>query len=585
MDAIHNNWLNAQASRRYPLDDNATGTGDDGRRLKDDVIVDLHMRWPSIAGAYAFLGGVTVSKKIVTAVIMAADSLDAAGGFTPLAAISVTQPAKDYTYYNFDPLYPGVGGFIAFGDVKEAFNIRFSTPRQGLITPKCGRAYSQLPIPSMRKFGRVDGLTGLVRILAGPDLEIVKEGVNVDGIEMDALVIRLAAPTTTRNPLADYIGPCGKRPESRNCDRPGIQTINGVSPDCDGDIEIEFVGLRASPYESCGSDGAGVTIDQSLGLAQVCPARNAERFTGSDYCNPTDESSLSLSSEGGGGGETSSESSEGNNSSEAVPCEDIPFLDCFDTGLHPSWSLKGGAYGVVRSDSPEEACPTIVPCVRRNSGFSSLSSLSSHTSLASLNSLSSVAVPWTEEVQWGRPWQSVSSLSCSVMISQALQLSDTSRRNLIIWEDCGTGYSSNKRITTQVQLTNNGVMQNAGVLMNYRLVNPLTNPQIRYFLAQINRNANTVELYSYNGMQLVLENSVSVGTPFSLNDWYEIEATVTDEISGKRISIRVSGVSVPTWPAVSFNLLTNRWGESVGHHGLHTMQAASNFSYWRLDDA
>lgn len=583
MDALHNNWLNAQASRRYPLDDNATGTGDDGRRLNDDVIVDLHMRWPSIAGTYAFLGGVTVSKKIVTAVIMAADSLDAASGFTPLAAVSVQQPAKDYAYYNLEPLYPGVGGFIAFGDVGEVFNIRFSTPRQGLISPKCGRPYAQLPVPSMRKFGRVDGLTGLVRILAGPDLEIVKEGVNVDGVDMDALVIRLAAPTTTRNPLADYIGPCGKRPESRNCDRPGIQTINGVAPDCDGNIEIEFVGLKEGPYQSCGGDGAGVTIDQSLGLNEVCPARTAERFTGSDYCDPTYDSSLSQSSEGDGGG--GSESSEGDNSSEAVPCEDIPFLDCFDTGLHPSWSLKGGNYTFVASDSPEETCPRIVPCVRHNSGFSSLSSLSSHTSLSSLNSLSSLSVPWLEEVQWARQWQSVSSLSCSVMVSQALQLNDTSRRNIIIWEDCGTGESSNKKVTTQVQLTNAGVVQNAGVILNYRLVNPLTNPQIRYFLAQINRNANTVELYSYNGMQLVLENSVTVGTPFSLNDWYEIEATVSNEVSGKRISIRVSGVSVPSWPTVSFNLLTNRWGESVGHHGLHTMQAASNFSYWRLDDA
>lgn len=584
MDALHNNWMNAQASRRYPLDDNATGTGDDKKRLNDDVIVDLHMRWPSLAGAYAFLGGVTVSKKIVTAVIMAADSPDAVSGFTPLAAVSVPQPAKDYAYYNLEPLYPGVGGFIAFGDVGEAFSIRFSTPRQGLISPKCGRPYAQLPVPSMRKFGRVDGLTGLVRILAGPDLEIVKEGVNVDGVEMDALVIRLASPTTTRNPLADYIGPCGKRPESRNCDRPGIQTINGVAPDCDGNIEIAFEGLLEGPYQSCGSDGAGVTIDQSLGLAEVCPARTAERFTGSDYCDPTTESSLSLSSEGPVDPEPS-ESAGPSESSEAVACEDIPFLDCFDTGLHPSWSLKGGAYGFVASDSPEEVCPLIVPCVYRNSGFYSLSSLSSHTSLASLASLSSVSVPWTEEIQWGKPWQSVSSSSCSLMVAQALQLSDTSRRNIIIWEDCGTGYSSNKKVTTQIQLTNNGVMQNAGVILNYRLVNPLTNPQIRYFLAQINRNANTVELYSYNGMQLVLENSVNVGTPFSLNDWYEIEATVTDDGAGKRISIRVSGVSVPSWPTVSFNLLTNRWGESVGHHGLHAMQAASNFSYWRLDDA
>lgn len=572
MDALHNNWLNAQASRRYPLDDNATGTGDDGRRLNDDVIVDLHMRWPLIAGAYAFLGGVTVSKKIVTAVILAADSADAVSGFTPLAAISVPQPAKDYGYYNLEPLYPGVGGFISFGDIGEVFNIRFSTPRQGLISPKCGRPYAQLPIPTMRKFGRADGLTGLVRILAGPDLEIVKEAVNVDGIDMEAMVIRLAAPTTIRNPLADYIGPCGQRPESRNCDRPGIQTINGVAPDCDGDIEIEFIGLVDGPYQSCGSDGAGVTLDQSLGLTEVCPVRTAERFTGSDYCDPTTASSLSLSSVGGGGGGDGGGGGGSSTSSAAVPCEDIPFLDCFDIGLHASWSLKNGTYSFAATDSPEETCTTIIPYTQRGSGFSSLSSLSSFGAVVST-------------VRWERMWNSISSLSSSVMLSQSLQLNDTSRRNIMIWEDCGTGHSSNKKITTQVQLTNSGVMQNAGVILNYQLVNPLTNPQIRYFLVQINRNANTVELYRYNGLQLVLENAVVVATPFSLLDWFKIEVTVTDETTGQLISVRVSNVTTPAWPTVNFNLLTNRWGESAGHHGIHGMQAASNFSFWRLDDA
>jgi hypothetical protein len=530
MDAIHNNWLNAQASRRYPLDDNATGTGDDRARLNDDVVVDLHMRWPSLAGAYAFIGGITVSKKIVTVVIMAADDLSGVSGFTPLAAVSVMQPAKGYAYYNLEPLYPGVGGFIAFGDIDEEFSIRFSTPLQGLISPKCGRPYEQLPVPSMRKFGRVDGLTGLVKILAGPDLEIVKEIVDVNGVDTEAMVIRLAAPTTARNPLAAYIGPCGKRPESYNCDRPGVQTINGVTPDCDGNIEIAFEGLLEGPYHDCGNVEAGVTLDQEFGLADVCPSRTVELFVGNDYCDTDSTSSLSLAVE-----TLSSDlielgiATSNSSSSEAIACEDIPFTDCFVVGLHLSWSLKAGAYTLAAATSPASPCSSVT--------------------------------------------------------TNELQISDTSRRNIIIWEDCGTGYSSNKKITTQVKLSNIGVMQNAGVILNYRLVNPFTNPQIRYFLAQINRNANAVELYSYNGIQLVLENSVNVGTPFSLNDWYEIEVTVTDDGAGKRINVHVSGVSVPAWSAVSFNLLTNRWGESVGYHGLHTMQAVSNFSYWSLADA
>lgn len=560
MDALHNNWLNAQASRRYPLDDNATGTGDDATRLKDDVIVDMHLRWPKLAGAYAFLGGVTVTKTIVTAVIMAADSPDAAGGFTPLAAVTVAQPVTEYAYYNLEPLYPGVGGFIAFGDTGEAFNIRFSTPGQGLISPKVGRPYTELPIPTMRKFGRVDGLTGLVKITAGPDIEVVKEEVDIAGTRMDALVIRLLGPTSTRNPLADYIGPCGKRPESKNCDRPGIQTINGVSPDCDGNIDIEFVSMLEAPYRDCGSDAAGVTLDQSLGLPDVCPVRDPGRFRGNDYCEQEIDSSLSLSLSSESAGSTpSSDSTGGGGSSEATPCEDLPFMECFDTGeLHPSWVLKFGAYAFVAADSPAEGCLASIPCVDRTSGSSASS----------------------------QSWSSVSSHFCDVETDLALSLTDVSRRNVMVWENCGVGLSADKKITTQVQLTNQAAQQNAGIVINHRVVSQLTNPQTKYFLASINRNTNRVDLLSYNGSIFITENSVAPATPFSLVDWYEIEVTVTAEPADQHlIAVRVRNITTPSWPQVSFQLLTSRLGQPDGYHGVFANQAVSYFSYWRLEDA
>ncbi len=351
MGLINHNWLNAQMSRRYPLDDNATGTGDDGTRINDDVIVDLHLRWPSVAGGYAFIGGITVTKTIITVVILAADSPQAAANFTPLAAVTVRQPATEYSYYNLEPLYPGVGGFIAFGDTDERFTIRFSTPAQGLLAPKVGRPYTELPIPSMRKFGRHDGLTGLITISAGPDLEIVKSQVNVDGNDVDALVIRLQLPTSTRNPLADYIGPCGKRPESQNCDRTGIQTINGVSPDCDGNLEIEFLGITAANYADCGSDGAGVTLEENLGIDDVCPLKTPNRFAGSDYCHPVSESSVSVPSEGSAGSDSGSEPEPEPSGSES--CAGLPFLDGFDEP-QDNWTLKLGKYRIVNTDSPEE---------------------------------------------------------------------------------------------------------------------------------------------------------------------------------------------------------------------------------------
>ncbi len=350
MSLRHHNWLNSQASRRYPLDDNGTATGDDGTPLNDDIILDLYLCWPSTAGQYAFIGGITVTATIVTVVILAADSPTAATDFTPLAAVTIRQPANEYSYYSFEPLYPGAGGFIAFGDVTETFSIRFSSPQQSLLTPKTCRPYTELPIPSMRKAGRVDGLTGLVKLVAGTDIEIVTKQVTIEDDVVDAVVIRLIDATADRNPLAEYIGPCGKRPESQNCDRTGIQTINGVTPDCDGNLEIEFRNLTAANYAICGATTAGIAIDQELGLSDVCPSRTPNRFQGDDYCNPSSESSVALPPESSGS--VDPPGSEGSQSSEAVVCEELPFSDCFLADIHPSWSLKLGLQQVIVTDIP-----------------------------------------------------------------------------------------------------------------------------------------------------------------------------------------------------------------------------------------
>jgi len=514
----HHNWLNAQASRRYPLDDNSTGTGDEGTRLNDDILVDAHLRWPSVAGQYAFLGGLTVTDTIVTAVFMAADSPTAAAGFTPMAAVTLPQPINRHQFYPVEPLYPGVGGFVAFGDVGETFSIRFSTPQQGLLAPKVGRPYEHLPIPTMRKFGRVDGLTGLVRIVAGPDVEIVREDVEVDDVSepQEALVIRLLKPTSERNVLSDYIGPCGLRPESRNCNREGIETINGVSPDCDGDLRIDFLGLVAGPYMSCGSYGAGVTLDQSLGIDDVCTPKTPDRFGGEDLCLPS-VSSSSLSSESAGSqpsvSASSSSSSAGSGSQETG--EELPFEDDFET-LHPSWDTK---------------------------------------------------------------------LGVATVSGGQMQLIDGSRRNVITWDDIGTGDSVGKKLTSRVQLTNTGTNQNGGIILNYHLVDPLTNPRYEYHVVQLNRNNNRVELLRYNGAILVAENFVTPGAPFSLSDWYEVSAEAQQDGDDVRLSVNVSNASNPLWPAVSFSMIASRWGESDGFYGVHANRAAANFTAWRLEDA
>jgi hypothetical protein len=189
-----------------------------------------------------------------------------------------------------------------------------------------------------------------------------------------------------------------------------------------------------------------------------------------------------------------------------------------------------------------------------------------------------------QEVKYGEYWSSSSSVSCLVQRFLSLRLNDPSRRNMLIWEEsgglCEEPYSLDRRITTHVKLTNLAVNQNAGIVLNYREALPPT-----YWVAQINRISNRVELLRFNGTILILENFVTPPIPFSLNDWYEIQTETQQVGADVNIQVRVRDVSDPSWPAVSFNFLTDDWGTPDGYFGIHTNRSRADFSFWELNDA
>jgi len=54
--AIRNqNWYNLQSTRRYPLDDISTGVDDAGAFIREDIIVDCHIRFPNTLGEYLYI--------------------------------------------------------------------------------------------------------------------------------------------------------------------------------------------------------------------------------------------------------------------------------------------------------------------------------------------------------------------------------------------------------------------------------------------------------------------------------------------------------------------------------------------------
>ena len=300
------NWYAARGTQAYPVDENATGISDEGTSLPHDIIVDCSLNWDPGYGQYAFISSVTVTPKIVSIIISACNSTTTVAGFTPLAVVTTPQPVTAFTHYAVEALQAGVAGFIVFGDVADTYTGRFSTPAQSLLRPACAYPAHGFSVPTVKKYGLNTGLKGLVQLIGADDIEVVPTQVTLNNVETDVIAFRLRAATTLRNPLREYIGPCGNRPESENCVDAGIETINEIVPDEFGNINIVFQDMIVGPYgESCSSGAAGVTIDQELGLADVCPDNDYGKFSGSARCSLNDYSFSSESSSSGSGGDSS----------------------------------------------------------------------------------------------------------------------------------------------------------------------------------------------------------------------------------------------------------------------------------------
>jgi hypothetical protein len=293
MSIRNQNWYNLQSTRRYPLDDVSTGVDDAGEFIRDDIIVDCHIRFPSTLGAYLYVQGITVSAGIVTVLFGAVNNISDTQG-TTICAVAIPQPVTPNINYTITEMVPGVSGWIAFGPgVADPFVGRYNGARQTLIQPRNARPYRPLPIPSIGKLGLATTLQGVVNLIAASPVTAKYETITHGGREHPAIVFRLddALVTGDYNPLSQFLGPCAQRPESGTCAKQPIETINGVAPDCDGNIEIIFDGFDLRNFEECG--GADIITD--VGLTNVCREVNKpKRLPEFDdlCCEPTGENIL-----------------------------------------------------------------------------------------------------------------------------------------------------------------------------------------------------------------------------------------------------------------------------------------------------
>ena len=560
-----NNLYNLQSTRGYPLDDTATGTADDGTRLPFDILTDVHLRFPNTLGRYAFVAGLTVTERLVTAIFLAADDIDNPSKITPVASVSVLKPINEGVNIALRPLHPQAGGFVVFGDTSENYVGRFSTPRQGLLAPRTARAYQPLPVKSLRRLTNAVGLTGLVGLHGQNDVAITPGMLDSGNGPESALIFQLVQGAADENVLAKYIGPCGARPESKNCGAPAIETINGVVPDCDGNIDILFCHLAPAPLTDCqtsASDGEyGVVLDLNVGFNEVC-AQNLRpgRFSGRDLCQPSSSASLSsLSLSSLSLSSLSSLSSSSSAGSIATVPSPLPYLQTFDGGLGQldDFIPKDGIWTTGEADSPLEPDSA--------AGLPLLMVLSS-------GSLSSAALP-----------PDVSEFNAPPNISYFAN--DISRRNVSIctlpWDN-GVG----KVISTDVWFATNPD-GNGGIVLNWQRVEPGNVTAFeQYFYASLDRRENALRLQFFNGNSWQELGRTTLAAPISKYSWYRLKAT-TQQVSPVAVAITVqaSGVSNPAWPSVSLTASTNQFLPGDGLPGLGTVRSDAGFSYFGVRDA
>lgn len=287
------NWYDLQSTRRYPLHDRSTGLDNDGQLIRDNIIVDCNIKYPNTYGAYAFVQSITVSPGIVTLVIAAAET-ELATESTAIAAVTVAKPLQLSKNYPVQPLVDGVAGWFVFGDgVVENFIGRYATPIQTLLISQNARAYRPLPVTAIKKTGVKTELTGLVNIDVTAPIVANLKSVEVAGKTVQALVFSLDGTLTdvNYNPLSYFLGPCAQRPESGTCPKTPIESINGVAPDCDGNIVIRVdtgSPLSLYPFADCGGMGIALDID----LFEICgPRKYDPPREGVDQCASSSSSS------------------------------------------------------------------------------------------------------------------------------------------------------------------------------------------------------------------------------------------------------------------------------------------------------
>lgn len=285
MALINQEWLDANSNRSYPLHDRATRRADSGAILSNAFLTDAHLYLPASVGKTVFLAAAQVSPNLVSLLLAACDenfctSSITGAPYTIIGELSLVRPVVPGRNYSVNPLVAGVAGWVCFGKAvqTETFGLKFSSPDQSLFLDRCVYMESA-PVVSMGK-QNVQTLEGLIRFSGKPgSLTVTPKTMKVNGVDTQVIAIGVD-PEGGTELLEALAGACGHRPGALTCNKRVIESINGVTPDCNGNVDLEFLGGIIVGEDPSG----GLILDYPLGLHDVCAAISPSLVGPADVC-------------------------------------------------------------------------------------------------------------------------------------------------------------------------------------------------------------------------------------------------------------------------------------------------------------
>jgi hypothetical protein len=557
------NWYNLNSTRRYPIDTAATGEGDNGENLPDDVLLDCYLRFPNTAGNYAYVGSVHSTPQLVSLTFIgspepavtplpcpdvsisisssssSSSSVSSSSSSSssspvlgelapapvpldsvvPLAVLSLPRAnLVPNQQYMVEPLIAGVGGWVVFGVGLEnqSFMARFSSVQQTMLMPRVCQAYKPLPVPSMSKLYH-PGLQDKVTIAGAGDVEVVSEQRTIEGITQDALIVRLrATPDGEEEILSQFVGPCGGRPESGTCSKLAIETINTVEPDCSGNLVIDWTGTCVE----VGTDDTneGQIIDFCIGLSSACLDDNFGLLTFINTCS--DELR-------------------------------------FPAGVGPGDFL------------PPDPVP--VP------GLPSIS----------ISEMSCSNLPITESLTDGNARDFTVASGSFAFQGGIYTSTDPGRRNVSIWPNCGYDSVEEKVATLDLRLnftaTTAATSDNGGLIFGFTETGTTTSVQQSYYIAEIDKFTDTFRIKYWTGTHFV---EVAASPPGALGLTYGTDYTIEVSLTSASptltdvTAVLKAGVS----PLVTISPSLNNLKDTDIWFGLGANRSITQFLVFTLAD-